>query len=61
MDKKKKTIVAIVGVSCIVLLTVLLKIIIFPSGQTQKRKNQLSISTPKVDEQKIKPKSKIEE
>ncbi|WP_299603948.1 conjugative transposon protein TraM [uncultured Aquimarina sp.] len=61
MDKKKKTIVAIVGVGCIVLLTVLLKIIIFPSSQAQKRKNQLSISTPKVDEQKIKPKSKIEE
>lgn len=61
MDKKKKTIVAVVGGACIILLIVLFKVFIFPSDKTQKRKNQLAISTPKVDEQKIDRKSKIEE
>lgn len=61
MDKKKKAIVAMVGVACIVILTILLKVTLFPSDQAQKRKNRLSISTPNVDDQKIKEKSKIEE
>ncbi|OEK07354.1 hypothetical protein A8C32_18125 [Flavivirga aquatica] len=60
MDKKKKTIVAIVGTVCIILLIVLLKVFVFSSSDSKQRRNQLSISTPKVDKQKINRKSKLE-
>jgi len=60
MDKKKKMIVAIVGVACIILLAVVVKIVVFPSDNTKKRKNQLAISTPEVNKRKIENKSKIE-
>ncbi len=60
MDKKKKTIVAIVGVACVVLLGVLFKVLLFPSEKSKTRKNQLAISTPTVNEGKLKNTSKIE-
>ncbi len=60
MDKKKKIIVTIVGIACVVLLIVVFKIIVFPVEKTKTRKNQLSISTPEVIKDKIENKSKIE-
>ncbi|MAQ74782.1 MAG: hypothetical protein CL613_00450 [Aquimarina sp.] len=61
MDKKKKTIVAVVGVACAILLTVTLKVFVFSSKDNNPRRNQLSISTPTVDEHKIDRKSKLEQ
>ncbi|WP_025741807.1 conjugative transposon protein TraM [Aquimarina pacifica] len=60
MDKKKKIIVAIVGIACLILIVVVFKIVVFPAEKTKTRKNQLSISTPEVIKDKIENKSKIE-
>ncbi len=60
MDKKKKIIVAGVSVVFALMLAGFVKTVIFPSNTSILKKNRISISTPVVDEQKIKRKTKIQ-
>ncbi len=59
MDKKKKTVVIIVGLACFILLVVIFKVFIFPSENTNPRTNKLFISTPKVNDDKVDKTSKL--
>lgn len=61
MDKKKKIIVSIVTLIFIGVLLGFVKIMLFPSGKSDSRRNNISIITPKVDERKIDRVSKIKE
>ncbi|GAA4277192.1 conjugative transposon protein TraM [Aquimarina mytili] len=59
MDKKKKIIVGLVSILFAGMLVGFIKIVIFPSNKS-KSQNRISIATPKVMEEKIDRKSKIQ-
>lgn len=60
MEKKKKIIVALVSLVFAGLLVGFIKIIMFPSDTPESIKADVSIITPKVDEEQVNRKSKLE-
>lgn len=61
MDKRKKIIVTIVTLVFVVVLLGFVKIMLFPSGNSDLKKDRVSIITPQVDEKRIDRVSKIRE
>ncbi|MBQ4820594.1 conjugative transposon protein TraM [Aquimarina sp. MMG016] len=60
MDKRKKIIVAIVGVLFSGILAGFVKLVVFPTKEPKSNEFKLKISTPKVDDNKIDRKSKLQ-
>lgn len=61
MDRKKKIIVALASLAFMLALVGFLKVMLFPSKAPQGEEGIVTITTPKVDEDRIRRESKIEE